>query len=123
MATLVVMQGPDKGRTFYTGDEPVVLGRESEQVPLTDRTVSRHHAEMQPEDGGWVLRDLRSANGTYVAPPQSRKQQQKQLHHWCWRRDSGQRICPKILFSALLKLQTSQRRCPQVEMQMVMVMH
>ncbi len=66
MATLLVMQGPDKGRTFETGDEPVVLGRESDQVPLSDRTVSRHHAEMHPENGGWVLRDLRSANGTYV---------------------------------------------------------
>lgn len=66
MATLVVMQGPDKGRSFYTGDEPVVLGRESEQIPLSDRTVSRHHAELHPENGGWVLRDLRSANGTYV---------------------------------------------------------
>ncbi|HSW47391.1 MAG TPA: ATP-binding protein [Phycisphaerae bacterium] len=66
MATLVVLHGPDKGRSFQTGDEPAVLGRESDQVPLTDRTVSRHHAEITPDNGGWILRDLRSANGTYV---------------------------------------------------------
>jgi len=66
VATLVVLQGPDKGRTFHTADEAVVLGRESDQVPLSDRTVSRHHAEIRPDNGGWVLKDLRSANGTYV---------------------------------------------------------
>jgi signal transduction histidine kinase len=62
----MVLHGPDRGRTFQTGDEPVVLGRESDQIPLSDRTVSRHHAEIAPANGGWVLRDLRSANGTYV---------------------------------------------------------
>ena len=66
MATLFVLQGPDKGRSFRALNELAVLGRESEHIPLTDRTVSRHHAEVYPEDGHWVLRDLRSANGTYV---------------------------------------------------------
>ncbi|MBI4581696.1 MAG: FHA domain-containing protein [Planctomycetes bacterium] len=66
MATLVVLQGPDKGRTFRTLNEPAILGREADQIPLTDRTVSRRHAEIQPDNGSWVLRDLKSANGTYV---------------------------------------------------------
>lgn len=66
MATLHVLQGPDKGRTFRTSNEPAVFGRESEQVPLTDRTVSRHHAQIQPDNGTWTLIDLDSANGTYV---------------------------------------------------------
>jgi two-component system, NtrC family, sensor kinase len=66
VATLVVLQGPDKGRSFRAVDELAVLGRESEHIPLTDRTVSRHHAEVYPDNGNWVLRDLRSANGTYV---------------------------------------------------------
>lgn len=62
----MVLQGPDKGRTFRTLDEPATLGRESEQIPLSDRTVSRHHAQISPDNGAWVIRDLRSANGTYV---------------------------------------------------------
>ncbi|HOW19737.1 MAG TPA: FHA domain-containing protein, partial [Phycisphaerae bacterium] len=66
MATLYVLQGPDKGHSFQTTDEPAILGRESDQIPLTDRTISRRHAELRPENGFWVIRDLQSANGTYV---------------------------------------------------------
>ncbi len=66
MATLMVLQGPDKGRTYQTLNELAVLGRESDQIPLTDRTISRRHAEIFPDNGTWVLRDLKSANGTYI---------------------------------------------------------
>ena len=66
VATLYVLQGPDKGRTYHTLNESAILGRDSEQIPLTDRTVSRMHAEIRPDNGSWVLHDLRSANGTYV---------------------------------------------------------
>jgi signal transduction histidine kinase len=66
LATLIVLQGPDKGRTLRTSDDLVLLGRGSAQIPLTDQTVSRRHAELQVADGGWVLTDLNSANGTYV---------------------------------------------------------
>ncbi|UCD29616.1 MAG: FHA domain-containing protein [Planctomycetota bacterium] len=66
MATFSVLQGPDKGRTFRTLNEPALLGRESDQIPLTDRTISRRHAEIYPDNGSWVLKDLKSANGTYV---------------------------------------------------------
>jgi signal transduction histidine kinase len=51
---------------FRTLNEPATLGRESDQIPLTDRTVSRHHAQIHPDNGSWVLTDLNSANGTYV---------------------------------------------------------
>jgi two-component system NtrC family sensor kinase len=66
MPTLHVLQGPDKGRTLTTDDELVLIGRASDQIPLTDQTVSRRHAEMRAENGAWVLSDLESANGTYV---------------------------------------------------------
>lgn len=34
---------------------------------VTDNTVSRHHAELRRTNGGvWAIRDLNSANGTYV---------------------------------------------------------
>ena len=43
-----------------------MVGRESRNLPLTDNTVSRRHAELKPEDGEWQLFDLGSANGTYI---------------------------------------------------------
>ena len=67
MITLVVLQGPDKGRRFELPDAPALIGRDSRALPLGDNTVSRRHAELKPGDGGeWVLRDLGSSNGTYV---------------------------------------------------------
>ncbi len=68
MLVLTVLQGPDKGRRFELPDhEPQMIGRSSESLPLNDTTISRRHAEMTPEgDGRWYLRDLNSANGTFV---------------------------------------------------------
>lgn len=66
MATLMVLQGPDKGRTLKTADNVVLIGRGSEQIPLTDQTVSRKHAELLRAEGGWTIHDLGSANGTFV---------------------------------------------------------
>ena len=66
MATLHVLQGPDKGRTYQTGDEPSLIGRSSDQIQLTDNSASRHHAEIRPDNGAWVLADLNSSNGTFL---------------------------------------------------------
>jgi two-component system NtrC family sensor kinase len=64
--TLLILQGPDKGRRFELPDAPALLGRESRVLPLTDQTVSRRHAELLPTEGDWVLKDLGSANGSYI---------------------------------------------------------
>jgi signal transduction histidine kinase/pSer/pThr/pTyr-binding forkhead associated (FHA) protein len=64
--TLLVLQGPDKGRRFELPDAPVLIGRDSRQLPITDNTVSRRHAELLPGEGIWVLRDMGSSNGSYV---------------------------------------------------------
>ncbi|MEM6458855.1 MAG: ATP-binding protein [Planctomycetota bacterium] len=67
MLILTVIQGPDKGRRFELPDhEPQQIGRSSEALPLTDQTISRRHAELTPDGGRWVLRDLGSSNGTFV---------------------------------------------------------
>ncbi|MEM6333282.1 MAG: ATP-binding protein [Planctomycetota bacterium] len=67
MLVLQVLQGPDKGRRFELPDhEPQQIGRSSEALPLTDATISRRHAELTPDEGRWVLRDLESSNGTFV---------------------------------------------------------
>ncbi len=64
--TLLVLQGPDKGRRFELPDSPALIGRLSQQLPLTDNTVSRRHCELVPDQGAWVLQDMGSANGTYI---------------------------------------------------------
>jgi two-component system, NtrC family, sensor kinase len=64
--TLLVLQGPDKGRRYELPDAPALVGRESRSLPLTDNTVSRRHCELLPTDGEWIVRDLGSANGTYL---------------------------------------------------------
>lgn len=45
----------------------VTIGRASDCiVPIKDRYLSRRHAEIHRIEGQWVLRDLGSANGTYL---------------------------------------------------------
>ena len=43
-----------------------LLGRDSPSVDLTESSVSRRHAELTEKDGRWTLKDLGSANGTYL---------------------------------------------------------
>ena len=63
----MVLQGPDKGQRFRMAeDKPVLMGRASKAVPLTDYTVSRRHAELRYAGQDWVLEYLKSANGTYL---------------------------------------------------------
>jgi FHA domain len=47
------------------GCEELVVGRHPGcDVVVADETVSRRHAQLTFRDGGWVLQDLRSTNGT-----------------------------------------------------------
>ena len=67
MLLLTVVQGPQKGKQFSLPDnEPQLIGRSSEALPITDNTVSRRHAELTPDSGSWYVRDLKSHNGTWV---------------------------------------------------------
>jgi hypothetical protein len=46
---------------------PVAIGREpSSHIELPDQRVSRHHAVLWAEEGAWHVRDLDSANGTFI---------------------------------------------------------
>lgn len=50
----------------------ISIGRSPESViVIPDPTVSRHHAVIERRDGGLVLRDLGSTNGTYVYDPET----------------------------------------------------
>jgi hypothetical protein len=57
-----LLVGHDK-RTVVSG-ERFVIGRSREcDLVLDDPNVSRHHAELRREDGGWAIHDLGSTNG------------------------------------------------------------
>ena len=48
-------------------EEQLLIGRHQDcDVVLTHATVSRRHAQLRFRDGGWVLQDLTSTNGTVV---------------------------------------------------------
>ncbi len=67
MPTLLAVHGPDRGRVFaLPPDEPQLVGRSSEALGLTDRTISRLHAELTPDGDHWLVRDLGSSHGTFL---------------------------------------------------------
>ncbi len=68
-AWLTVIEGMDKGKTYELGEQGVFsLGRSSENdFVLDDDSVSRSHAKIEMRDGRYVVHDLASANGTFVA--------------------------------------------------------
>jgi serine/threonine-protein kinase len=65
---LVVIAGPDKGRTFpLSSAAPLVVGRSKDtQIQLTDPHVSRVHCEVQFDGTHTILLDRGSAAGTLV---------------------------------------------------------
>ena len=66
MTKLRVIEGPDAG-TVVDLAGPVVIGRDRGcALRLSDDQISRQHARITPEDGGTLLEDLGSTNGTFV---------------------------------------------------------
>lgn len=48
-------------------DRALTLGRAPHvDVPIDDVYASDEHARIEPEDGGWSVRDLGSTNGTFL---------------------------------------------------------
>ena len=67
MPALTIIQGPDHGRTFEVDGLIATIGRDPEcEVALRDPGISRHHARLDCQNGRCVLKDLGSANGTFV---------------------------------------------------------
>jgi serine/threonine protein kinase len=62
-SSLVVLQGPRKGQRFCLTDQAFALGRF--ELGSTNTTVSRRHASIVPQGGGYWLQDS-SKNGTWV---------------------------------------------------------
>ncbi len=66
-AVLVIRKGPDTGARYLLNKDVVTVGRSPDSdVFLDDVTVSRNHAEFLHGASGWLLRDKKSLNGTYV---------------------------------------------------------
>lgn len=57
-----------EGRSYeLRAQAPTTLGRATDNdVVVGDASVSRHHASIMPQNGGFALRDLASQNGTFV---------------------------------------------------------
>lgn len=66
-AELVVSRGADEGLRYAVPHTGLTIGRRRESdVVLDDPTVSRAHAELSVREGGFVIADSGSLNGTYV---------------------------------------------------------
>ncbi len=68
-AVLEVLDGPDQGRTARIDHPLFVIGTgEGADLRVTDPTVSREHLRISLTEGGIVLRDEGSKNGTWLGP-------------------------------------------------------
>ena len=64
---LSIIDGDDKGTKYTLSKNVTQLGKkEGNDIPITDKTVSRNHAEIEYKADSFLLRDLESTNGTYV---------------------------------------------------------
>jgi len=65
---LLVLSGPEMGRTVALASDPVEIGRSDEcAITVNSDVVSRKHARVQPIFGLYFVTDLDSANGTFVS--------------------------------------------------------
>lgn len=64
---LVVIYGEHVGKEYRLGGKRVLIGRAAQcDIPINDSSASREHASIERKDGRFLLRDLRSTNGTVV---------------------------------------------------------
>ncbi len=66
-AELIVVSGRYKGQRIPLRNEVLRIGRERQcEMVVDDESVSRLHSEIVYENDHYILRDLRSTNGTYL---------------------------------------------------------
>ena len=64
---LVAREGQLVGQRWTIDSDEFVIGRGSDcQIVLPERQVSRHHVKITHENGGYILHDLGSRNGTHL---------------------------------------------------------
>ncbi|MBI2083094.1 MAG: sigma 54-interacting transcriptional regulator [Deltaproteobacteria bacterium] len=64
---LVVIEGSGKGKKFPLSRSKFQVGKkETNDMVVDDKTVSRNHLEIVQSEDRYLLRDLESTNGTYI---------------------------------------------------------
>ena len=64
---LVCLSGPERGQEHVISADVIRVGKASENdLMITDDTVSRVHFEIVRDAKGYLLRDLKSTNGTFL---------------------------------------------------------
>lgn len=64
---LILQGGSQKGREIRLSEKCLTIGRlESSDLVISDRLVSRNHAQIERGDGQYILHDCDSRNGTFV---------------------------------------------------------
>ncbi|HEX7976579.1 MAG TPA: FHA domain-containing protein [Anaerolineales bacterium] len=64
---LVMRSGPTPGKIFDINKNEMTIGRDiSNDIVINDAEVSRKHARLIAQTGGYVLEDTGSTNGTFV---------------------------------------------------------
>jgi Nif-specific regulatory protein len=72
---LVALSGPLVGVMLPLTGEEVTVGRDpASGISLADRSLSRAHCALTLGENGWTIRDLGSANGTFVNGVQVQQQ-------------------------------------------------
>ncbi len=64
---LVMRSGPNPGKTFELDKNELTIGRDiTNDIVINDPEISRHHARLLAQAGGFVIEDTGSTNGTFV---------------------------------------------------------
>lgn len=68
VSRLVITSGPKAGLEIPLGTEPMSIGRSSESgLVIRDDYTSSHHARLLLWGDQWMIQDLDSTNGTFLA--------------------------------------------------------
>ena len=67
MPMIIIYEGELEGQRWILDQDEVIIGRGTDcAIMLPERQVSRHHARIERDDSGYLLRDLGSKNRTYL---------------------------------------------------------
>jgi tetratricopeptide (TPR) repeat protein len=67
VSKLVIFRGDDVENEVHLGSSVIRIGRDSRNdIVLADKSVTRFHAEIRPENGSFVIVDMKSRNGLWL---------------------------------------------------------
>lgn len=67
MPMFVIKEGEMSGQSWILDQDTIIIGRGADcDIVIPERQISRHHAQVERRNRGYLLIDLGSKNGTYV---------------------------------------------------------